>query len=132
VILERRKAATASTSIWQTDSTRPSVRRPFASTCKPAGIQQGLRQELWFMSDEDNTDVEETVLQMIARKKHIDRSLVNLDSSFEELAIDSLNAISLMFAFEEMFQIDLSDTVVTELKTVRDLTKQVKQLLDAK
>ena len=84
------------------------------------------------MSEKDNAEVEETVLHMIAREKHVDRSLVSLDSTFEELAIDSLNAISLMFAFEETFQIDLPDSVVRELKTVRDLMKQVKQLVDAK
>ena len=50
-------------------------------------------------------EVKETVIQIIAEQALLDPSDVALDSTLEELAIDSLGLVESIFAIEERFDI---------------------------
>ena len=50
-------------------------------------------------------EVKETVIQIIAEQALLDPADIALDSTLEELAIDSLGLVESIFAIEERFDI---------------------------
>ena len=58
-----------------------------------------------------------------AFKKELGRDLGTLtkDTSFEELALDSLDVVQMVMAIEEAFDIEIDDDDVENLKTVGQL-----------
>jgi len=73
-------------------------------------------------------DIESRCIDLIARSKNLPPSNVLLDSTFDELQIDSLDKINLTFAVEEMFGIEIPDQSLTSLKTVGDVVRGVRHL----
>ena len=72
------------------------------------------------------------VAGVIARTQKIPPESVTLDKTFEELKIDSLDGINILFALESEFDIDIPDDAAREIKTVREMTEGVEKLLAAK
>ena len=73
--------------------------------------------------------LEQQVIEIIAKKKKIDPSTVTLTSTFQELAIDSLDGMDLVFTFEDTFNISVPDHVVQHMKSVRDVVTGLRQEL---
>ncbi len=73
-------------------------------------------------------DVESRIIELVAKSKHLPTSDVHMDSSFDELQIDSLDKINLSFAVEEMFSIEIPDDSLNSLKTVGDVVRGVETL----
>jgi len=73
-------------------------------------------------------DVESRIIELVAKSKNLTASDVRLDSTFDELQIDSLDKINLSFAVEEMFSIEIPDESLNSLKTVRDVVRGVETL----
>ncbi len=71
-------------------------------------------------------DIFETVAAIIARKKKIDPSQITIDSTFQELSIDSLDGIDLVFAFEDTYNINIPDHVVQKMKSVREAVEALR------
>jgi acyl carrier protein len=80
------------------------------------------------MSDE----LIERVRKVIATSKRIPEDQVGVDSSFEELGIDSMDAVEILFALENEFDISIPDEEVKTVRNVRQMGKGVKRLLVAK
>jgi acyl carrier protein len=74
-------------------------------------------------------DLERTIIELIAKKKKIDPSQVTLDSTFQELGIDSLDGMDLLFTFEDTFNISVPDDAAQQMKTVRDVTEGLRKVL---
>jgi acyl carrier protein len=72
------------------------------------------------------------VAGVIAKTQKIPADSVTLDKTFEELKIDSLDGINILFALESEFNIDIPDDAAREIKTVRQMTEGVEKLLAAK
>jgi acyl carrier protein len=72
------------------------------------------------------------VASVIARTQKISPETVTLDKTFEELKIDSLDGINILFALESEFDIDIPDEGAREIKTVRQMTEGVEKLVAAK
>ena len=72
------------------------------------------------------------VAGVIARTQKIPPESVTLDKTFEELNIDSLDGINILFALEGEFNIDIPDDAARQIKTVRGMTEGVEKLLAAK
>jgi acyl carrier protein len=72
------------------------------------------------------------VAGVIAKTQKIPAESVTLDKTFEELKIDSLDGINILFALESEFNIDIPDDAAREIKTVRQMTEGVEKLLAAK
>jgi acyl carrier protein len=72
------------------------------------------------------------VAGVIARTKKIPSESVTLDKTFEELKIDSLDGINIVFNLENEFDIDVPDDAVREIKTVRQMVEGLEKLLAAK
>jgi acyl carrier protein len=74
-------------------------------------------------------ELEQQVIDIIAKKKKVDASTITLDSSFQELAIDSLDGMDLIFTFEDTFNISVPDNVVQQMKGVREVVAGLRQEL---
>ena len=77
-------------------------------------------------------DTGEKVMEIIAREQHLDPSKVTIDSTFEELGIDSLDGVNILFALEEEFKIDIPDAVAHNMKSVRQVADSLTRVLEGK
>lgn len=72
--------------------------------------------------------ISEKVCKAIASVKKIPVENVNAGHSLEELGIDSLDAVTMVFDLEEAFQISIPDEKVRSLRTVQDIIDGVRML----
>ncbi len=77
-------------------------------------------------------DITATVIEMIARAKSIDPSVITPASTFDSLQMDSLDKINLSFEVEEKFDITIPDDSLNSLRTVNDVIEGVRRLQAAK
>ena len=77
-------------------------------------------------------DVPARVIAEIAAVKRIPIEQVTLNSTFEGLGLDSLDATNLLFVLEEEFGISIPDADARALKDVRGAVESVERLLSQK
>jgi acyl carrier protein len=73
-------------------------------------------------------EVAQRCIDIIAKAKSIPPDSISLDSTFEQLNIDSLDKINISFEVEEAFNINIPDDALNTLKNVGDVVAGVKQL----
>jgi acyl carrier protein len=79
------------------------------------------------MSDE----VSQRVIKVIAATQHIPLEKIAIDSKFEELGIDSLDGINILFGLESEFNVDIPDEEAKKIRSIRDAVEGVEKLLAA-
>ena len=77
-------------------------------------------------------DLVERIRAVIAKNQRCEVDKVTIDSTFEELGMDSLDGVNLLFAVEEEFDISISDEDAKSIRTVRQMVEGVEKLLQAK
>jgi acyl carrier protein len=80
----------------------------------------------------DTDQLGEKVIAVIARTQRLPADSVTLDSTFEELKIDSLDGINIVFELEKEFDIEIPDEGVSNLRSVRQTVEGVRQLIEKK
>src|SRR5437764_15289343 len=75
-------------------------------------------------------DLTQRVLRIIAETQRKDPSQVTIDSSFEELGIDSMDGVNIIFALENEFNINVPDEEVKNIRSVRDMVEGVRRLVE--
>ena len=75
-------------------------------------------------------DLTQRVLRIIAETQRKEPSQVTIDSSFEELGIDSMDGVNIVFALENEFNINVPDEEVKNIRSVRDMVEGVRKLVD--
>ena len=80
------------------------------------------------MSDE----LIQRVLKVIATSKRIPLQTVTIESDFQQLGIDSMDAVEILFALENEFDISIPDDEVRNVRNVRQMCEGVERLLAAK
>lgn len=80
------------------------------------------------MSDE----LIQRVLKVIATSKRIPLETVTIDSDFLQLGIDSMDAVEILFALENEFDISIPDDEVRSVRNVRQMCEGVEKLIAAK
>lgn len=70
----------------------------------------------------------ETMQDLLQERLGIDKDKVTLDSSLEELGIDSLMQIELLFDFEDKYKIKVPD-VTEKPRTIGELLKVVEPFI---
>lgn len=73
--------------------------------------------------------IEAQVIAIIAKKRKLDPTAVTLDSTFEQLGVDSLDAADLLFTFEDTFGIVVPDEAAQSMKSVRQVVDGVRRLV---
>lgn len=79
-----------------------------------------------------NDDIAGRVIRVIAETQKIPEESVSIDKTFEELKIDSLDGINIVFGLENEFNISIPDENMESLRSVRDAVEGVRQLVAAK
>ena len=72
------------------------------------------------------------VFEIIAKQKRISPEQVTIDSTFQELGLDSLDAVNILFEVEGEFNISISDEQARGIKNVRQMVEGVSTLLGEK
>lgn len=73
-------------------------------------------------------DIAKRCIEIVAKSKAISPESVTLNSTFDELNIDSLDKINISFEVEEAFAIEIPDEALGTLKTVGDMVEGVTRL----
>ena len=77
-------------------------------------------------------DVASKVIEIIAKQKRIPADQVTIDSTFQELGLDSLDAVNILFELEGEFNISISDEQARQIKDVRQMVEGVSALIGEK
>jgi acyl carrier protein len=80
------------------------------------------------MSEELN----QRVFKCIAASKRIPLETVTIDADFQQLGIDSMDAVEILFALENEFDITIPDDEVRNVRNIQQMCDGVEKLLAAK
>lgn len=75
-----------------------------------------------------SSPVADKVISIVAAIKRITPEQVTPESSLEQLGIDSLDKINLLFELESAFNIDIPDDVASSIKTVGDIVGKLEAI----
>ena len=76
-----------------------------------------------------HNDVARIVVSAIAKNKKISPETITLESTLEELRIDSLDGLNLFFDLEEAFDITIPDESAKTMRSVGQIVEELEQLL---
>ena len=74
-------------------------------------------------------DIQQRVIRCIAATQRIPVEKVTMDSTFQELGIDSLDGINILFALENEFHINIPDEAARTVQSIREMAEGVERLL---
>jgi len=77
-------------------------------------------------------NLETKVLEIIAQQKRVPVENVTINSSFDELGLDSLDAVNILFELEGAFDINIPDDKARQIKSVREMVDGVRALVGEK
>ena len=69
------------------------------------------------------------VLSVIAATQRISQEKVTINSSFEELGIDSMDGINILFALENEFDITIPDEQAKQIHSIREMVEGIQKLV---
>ena len=70
-------------------------------------------------------DVEKTLIDIVRKEKEIPPDKLSPETPLADAGIDSLDALSILFAIEEHFKITISDDKARAMKTFNDMVDAV-------
>lgn len=76
-----------------------------------------------------NDELQRKVLGIIAAVKRISPESITTDSTFEELGIDSLDRINILFEVESEFDIQVADDEARSITSISDILTKLDQYL---
>lgn len=77
-------------------------------------------------------ELTDQILTTIAQAQRIPKEQVTLDSRFEDLGIDSMDGVNILFALENEFDITIPDSEAKGIASVREMVDGVIRLIQAK
>ena len=76
-------------------------------------------------------DIQQRCIDLIAQVKQISAATITPATTFEELAIDSLDKVSIAFDIEELYKIDIPEHRLATIHSVADMVSGIEQALEA-
>jgi acyl carrier protein len=76
-------------------------------------------------------EIERKLLDIVKNEKDIPDDKLSPDTALADAGIDSLDALSILFAIEEQFHISIPDDKARAIKTFSDMVTTVEDLLPA-
>jgi acyl carrier protein len=80
----------------------------------------------------ETNDLDTRVFAVIAKTQRIPIESISLESTFEELKIDSLDGINIVFELENTFDVTIPDEGVQNMRTVRETVEGIRKLIEQK
>lgn len=77
-------------------------------------------------------DLIQRVLKTITGSKKLPEGKATIDSEFADLGIDSMDAVEILFALENEFDVNIPDDEVRHVRNVRQMCEGVAKLVAAK
>ncbi len=74
------------------------------------------------------SEVLDRVRRVVAENQQVELQKITIDSTFEELGIDSFDGVNLLFGIESEFDIQVSDEDAKKLRGIRDVVEGVERL----
>ena len=75
-------------------------------------------------------ELTQRILKTIAEAQRIPVDSVKIDSTFQELGINSMDGINILFALESEFDINIPDEEARKITSIRELVEGVERLID--
>ncbi len=89
-----------------------------------------LNSQLCLRREVKGVDVFETVKEIVVEELAVDADEVTLEASFlDDLGADSLDIVEVVMAFEEEFDIEISDEDAEDIETVQDAVDYIEEAL---
>jgi len=79
-----------------------------------------------------NTELYQKVVSIIASVKSIPPETIKADAALEELGMDSLDKINMLFELEGEFNIDIPDEEARSIKTVSEIVERLEKQISKK
>ena len=79
------------------------------------------------MGGEILVEVQEMVLDVISRELPLSSGTLSLDTPLEEIGIDSLKAITILFELEDRLNIEIPNEIFDSLQNVNDIVQYLKK-----
>jgi acyl carrier protein len=76
-------------------------------------------------------DLTQRVISVIARTQRIPPEKISPESTFEELGLDSLDSVNILFALEEEFNLDIPDEDTRDIRSIGQMIEGIGKLLAA-
>jgi acyl carrier protein len=76
-------------------------------------------------------ELTDRVIRVIAATQHMPVEKITPESTFQELGIDSMDGINILFALENEFNINIPDEAAREVRGIKDLVDGVERLLQS-
>jgi acyl carrier protein len=73
-------------------------------------------------------ELTQRILKVIADSQKLPPEKVTMDSTFEELGIDSLDGVNILFALENEFNINIPDEGVQGIRGIRQMVEALDKL----
>lgn len=77
-------------------------------------------------------DITARVIRVIAATQHIPVESITAESTFEQLKIDSMDGINIVFALENEFGVEIPDEEAKNIRGVADVKAGIEKLLAKK
>ncbi|MFM8586966.1 MAG: acyl carrier protein [Bacteroidota bacterium] len=69
------------------------------------------------------------ITELLVNKKGISKELIQIDSSFEDLGLDSLDSIELIADLEDEFNVNIPNTELQGIKTIRQAVDRLSKAM---
>jgi len=73
--------------------------------------------------------LQETVFEAITQELQLPTGVFTLETPLEELGIDSLKAITILYELEDRLDIEIPNEVFDSIKNVGDIVQQLQQII---
>ena len=77
-------------------------------------------------------ELSQRVIKVIAATKRIPVESITIDSDFMALGIDSMDAVEILFALENEFDVNIPDEDARSVRSIRQMCEGVDKLVAAK
>jgi len=69
------------------------------------------------------------ITELLVNKKGINKELIQIDSSFDDLGLDSLDSIELIADLEDEFNVNIPNTELQGIKTIRQAVERLSKAM---
>jgi acyl carrier protein len=83
--------------------------------------------------DAESMDIATKIFDIVAKEKRLDPETLSLETKLEDIQIESVDLVEIIFAIEDEFDIDVpQDETEFKLETMQDIVDGVKRLIAEK